>query len=141
MTIVGLTFTKIHAERGVGDRGQIKISNTVNIEDVVESNISLGMQSQSGLKFSFVYKSSYEPTFGSIELYGSLIYLDEPKKVKEILDGWKKKKILSPELMRETINAILARCNIQAIFLSREINLPPPVPLPKVTVETKPKGK
>ena len=137
MTVVGLTFTKIHAERGAADKGQIKIGNSVTIEEVKKSNISLGSQSQEGLKFSFTYKSTYEEDFGVIELYGNLIFLDEPKKVEDVLKSWTEKKQLPPEVMKESLNAVLGRCNIQAIFLSREINLPPPVPLPKVKVETK----
>lgn len=139
MTVVGLTFHKIVAERGAGDKGQIKISNNVIIDDVTQSNITLGSQSQDGLKFSFVYKSAYDPDFGSIELSGTLVFLEEPKKTKEILAGWTKDKVLPPEVMKNTMNAILGRCNIQALLLSKEINLPPPVPLPKVNIETKPK--
>lgn len=139
MSVVGLTFSRITAERGTGDKGQIKIGNKVGIEDVVESSISLGTQSQKGLKFLFTYASTYEPDFGSIEFKGSLIYLDEPKQIKEIMQGWQKGKELPAEVLKETMNAIINRCNIQALLLSREINLPPPVPLPKVNVETKQK--
>jgi hypothetical protein len=34
--------------------------------------------------------------------------------------------------MVPVLNSILAKCNIQAIILTREVNLPPPIPLPKV---------
>jgi len=39
--------------------------------------------------------------------------------------------------MSEILNIILTRCNIQALILARDINLPSPIPLPKVKVETK----
>jgi len=30
------------------------------------------------------------------------------------------------------INSILGRCNIQALIMSKELNMPPPIPMPKV---------
>ena len=30
------------------------------------------------------------------------------------------------------LNSILNKCNVQALILSQDINLPPPIPLPKV---------
>lgn len=139
MAVVGLSFTKIVAERGSAEKGQIRIGNTVGIEDVTESNISLGLQSQQGLKLSFSYKTMYDENFGVIELKGSLIYIDEPKQVKEVLKTWQKDKKLSPEVLRDALNAVVGRCSLQALLLSKEINLPPPVPMPKVSVETKAK--
>ncbi len=135
MAIVGLNFTKIQAEKLESTKGKVNISNNVVVKDVEKSNLSLGNQTQDGLKFTFVYTSKYEPNFGNIELNGNLIFLEEPGKIEETLTKWSKEKKLPNDVMRETLNAILGRCNIQALIISKEINLPPPVPLPKVKVE------
>jgi len=50
---------------------------------------------------------------------------------------WKDQKKVHKDVMTETLNVILDRCNIQALILARDINLPSPIPLPKVKVETK----
>ena len=34
--------------------------------------------------------------------------------------------------MTTLLNALLAKCNVQALILSQDVNLPPPIPLPKV---------
>jgi len=60
------------------------------------------------------------------------LYVEEPKKAKEILSGWKKDKKLDKELMATLLNTLLVKCNVQALILSQQINLPPPIPLPKV---------
>jgi hypothetical protein len=135
MAIVGLSFDKITAVRKEGAKGKINISNNVTVKDVVESNLNLGSQSQDGLKFIFEYTSKYEPDFGDIVLQGTLVFIEDPKRIKEIHAGWKKDKKLPNDVMRETLNAVLNKCNVQALILSREINLPPPIPMPKVNVK------
>ena len=58
--------------------------------------------------------------------------MEEQKKVEELLNGWKKDKKLPPEVITPVLNMALTKCNVQALILSQEINLPPPIPLPKV---------
>jgi hypothetical protein len=48
------------------------------------------------------------------------------------LDGWKKDKKLPKEIMPVILNTVLNKCNIQALILSEQINLPPPIPMPKL---------
>ena len=63
------------------------------------------------------------------------MFLDNTKNNKEILDKWKKDKELDQKLMMQVLNFILAKCNIKALSLSQEVNLPPQIPLPKLTAK------
>ena len=65
---------------------------------------------------------------------GELLYMEEPKKAKEILADWKKDKKMPKELMAGLLNTILTKCNVQALIISQQVNLPPPIPLPKVQI-------
>ncbi len=56
----------------------------------------------------------------------------EDKQVKEILKSWSKDKKISKDIMSNILNNVLVKCNIQALILSQYMNLPPPIPLPKV---------
>ena len=133
--IVGFGFTKITAERKEAAKGKIDINNNVTIKNVEESDLSLGKDKQSILKFIFEFTSKYEPAIGSIMFEGEILYLEEPKKIKEILNSWKKDKKVPKELMTGLLNTILAKCNVQALIVSQEINLPPPIPMPRVQVQ------
>ena len=135
MAIVGFNFEKIVAEKNEQVSGRINISNNVSVKNVEKTDLSLGKASQKGLKFEFVFTSSYEPKIGSIVLQGNVIFVDEEKKINEILSTWKKNKRVPNDIMRSLMNTILNKCNIEALILSRDINLPAPVPLPKVKVE------
>ena len=137
--IVGFGFTKLSAEKGEPAKGKIDINNNVSIKDVQEDNFSLGKDKQQNvLRFIFEFTSKYEPKIGSILFEGDLLYMEEPKRAKEIIGDWKKNKKLPKEMMAGLLNTILTKCNVQALILSQQVNLPPPIPLPKVQVQQQP---
>lgn len=135
MAIVGFSFNKIHVEKKGASKGKINISNNVKMKSVEKAELSFKPEKQEGISFRFEFNSVYEPEAGSIELEGELIYLAKKEDAKAILDEWKKSKKVKKEVMSTILNTILSKCNIQALLLSREINLPPPVPLPKVNAK------
>ena len=132
MTIVGFNFTKIEAEKKEMIKGKININNNVNINQVEEKDLSLGNQKQKVLTFNFEFIAKYDPNIGSIKFTGEVLFMGDAKQTKEILDGWKKNKKLPKEVMPNILNTIMSKCNIQALILSEQINLPPPIPLPKL---------
>ncbi|MBS3114747.1 hypothetical protein J4448_06620 [Candidatus Woesearchaeota archaeon] len=132
--IVGFGFTKLSAEKKEVAKGKIDINNNVSIKDIKEDSFSLGNNNQNVLKFIFEFTSKYEPNIGNILFEGELLYMEDPKKVKEILSSWKKDKKIPKEIMGGLLNTILTKCNVQALILSQEINLPPPIPMPKVQI-------
>jgi hypothetical protein len=113
-------------------KGKINVSNNVTISKVEEKKLAIGNDKQKVLAFTFEFVSKYEPNIGSIKFTGDVLFMDDSKKVKEILDGWEKDKKLPKEIMPGILNTALNKCNIQALILSEQINLPPPIPLPKV---------
>jgi len=134
--IVGFSFTKLSAEKGAPSKGKIDINNNVSIKDVQEDSFSLGKDKQQNvLRFLFEFTSKYEPNVGSILFEGELLYMEEPKKIKEILGDWKNDKKLPKEMMAGLLNTVLTKCNVQALILSQQVNLPPPIPLPKVQMQ------
>jgi hypothetical protein len=131
MTIIGFSFTKMLIERKKPVQGKINIGNNVKIINAEESKLSLD-PNKAAAKFYFHFVSKYEPGVAEIELKGELTYLDSKEKVKTMLQSWKKDKKLPPALMTNILNNILAKCNVQALVMSRDMNLPAPIPLPKV---------
>ncbi|MBR9691360.1 hypothetical protein GOV06_01105 [Candidatus Woesearchaeota archaeon] len=137
MAIVGFNFTKIKVERkDMILKGKIDIKNNIVIVNVEESKLSIGDSSQKVAKFSFDFNSSYEPKAGSIRLSGDIMYLGEAAKIEELVNGWKKDKKVPKEIMAAVLNVALNKSNVQALVLSQLINLPSPIPLPKVEVGT-----
>jgi len=137
MTVVSFNFTKIEAEKKEAGTGKININNNVAIVDVNEKDLSLGNEKQKVISFTFEFTSKFEPNVGLIRLLGDVLYMDDSKKVKQIIDDWKKEKKLPKDIMARILNTILNRSNVQALILSQDVNLPPPILLPKVQVEQK----
>ena len=135
MPIVGLQFTKILVEKYGPIKGKIQVQNNVALKDVEKSDLTVGSSKQGAVKFHFEYKAKYEPKLADITIAGFLTSFETPDKIKEILDGWKKDKKLPNETMTSVLNTILSRCNVEALIFAREVNLPPPIPMPKVSVK------
>ena len=134
MTIVGFSFTKINAERKKSIKGKININNNVTVKNVEEIDLSFG-KDQKGLKFSFEFIAKYDPEVGSINLNGEIIYMAKADEAKDALTKWKKEKKIAPGIMGKLLNTTLTKCNIQALILSNDLNLPAPIPLPKVGIK------
>lgn len=135
MAVIGFSLNKIEVEKKPDYKGKVSIKNNVSIKDVEKADLFLGKTKQDSLKFTFTYASLYEPAFGKILLEGHVIFVEEDAKVKNILKSWKKDKKIEPEVMTILLNNILSKCNIEALMLSRDTGLPPPLPMPKVQVK------
>ncbi|MFH1505865.1 MAG: hypothetical protein ABIE94_02655 [archaeon] len=131
MTVVGFNFTRVIAEKNAPIRGRININNNVSITKIEETTLPLD-KSKTALQFTFLYTSKFEPNVGKVELEGTLLYLQTKEVAKKVLDQWKKDKKILPEVMTPIMNQILNKCNIQALILTRDLNLPSPIPMPKV---------
>ena len=139
MTILNFSFTKIAVERKQATTKQISIKSGLNIANVEESQVVAGAK-QKAFKISFKFNVDYEPGVGNINLEGEIIYLASEKLAEEIATSWKDKKALPKSIALVVFNRILQNCNVEALILSREINLPAPIQLPKVREEA-PKKK
>lgn len=135
MSVVGFTFTRMLVERKGAASGRINIQNNVSLKEVTGANLALGKAKQEALRFTFEFTSQYEPNAGSIQLIGELIDIVDEKLYSETLDEWKKKRKVPQSVMTRILNTILNKCNVQALILSNYINLPPPVPMPRVNIK------
>ena len=127
-------------ERGKKFSGNLSIKNNIAIKDIAEKDFNVGSNKQKGLVFNVEFTASYEPDAATINLLGEVLYLTEPKKIKPIVSSWTKDKKVEPELMQQVLNTALNKCNIKALILSQDLNLPPPIPLPRVNIEKKEKS-
>jgi hypothetical protein len=141
MAIIGFNYTKIHIEKNEGISGNVKITNNVSVKDIIETDFNFGSQKQKGLKFMFEYTTEYNPEIGKLSISGEVMTLEPDEHRKKIIDEWKKNKSVQNSVMVAILNHIFNKCNLQALILTRDVNLPPPIKLPelKPAVAEKPK--
>ena len=135
MPVVGLQFNKITVEKFGPVKGKISVNNNVALKDIEKTDMTIGTSKQGALKFHFEFSANYEPKLANITILGFLTFIEKPEAAKAIADSWKKDKKIPKEVMSSVLNTVLSRCNIEAMLLAREVNLPPPIPLPKVQVK------
>ena len=135
MAIIGFNFTSINAEKKGSAAGKISISNNVSIKDIQKAELSLGSEKQKAVKFMFEFISKYDPKIGNITLGGEVLSLEDAKNADKIIHEWEKEKKIEKDVMTSVLNNVLVKCNVQALILSQEVNLPSPIPMPRVKVE------
>ncbi len=134
MPIVSFNFEKISVEKKApAATTKITIKNNATIIDVVEETLPLKSAKDGIIKCSFEFTTLYEPKVGEINLRGNVLYLDTHQKIQELIKKWKKEKKLGDDIQTAILNIILSKCNIRALSLAEEINLPPQIPLPKLS--------
>lgn len=140
MPIVGFNYTNIIVERKAPVQGVINVANNVVVTKIEEADLSLSQVKQDGIRFTYEFNSKYssqtEPEIGKVVLIGEVLYIEDLDKVKAILHEWQKNKKIAQEVMGPVYNTILEKCHVQALILSRDVNLPPPIQLPTIGPNT-----
>lgn len=138
MPIVDFIFDKLEANRSSKKIGptEIKISNNFGLKEVTKEKIpGLG----DCVITSFEFKTDYEPDLGNIIIQGRVIYHD--KNLKNVVKEEKGNLVLKEQAFEDVNNAVLRSSTIQALVLSKEMRLPSPVQLPKVSLQEPPVKK
>ena len=134
MQIIGFTLTKVSIERKNDIKGKWKASSKIDVKDLKEEKINFE-QGKDVLKAEFEYTITYEPDLGQISFKGYLLILTEPDETKTLSAEWKKKKTMSNDLRVRVFNTIFQKCNIKALELEEDFNLPPHIRLPTIKPE------
>ena len=130
MPIVGFNFAKLNVEKRAQLAPSKKIKSDMKIKELKKEKLPIG-ESEDVLKFNFDFIVEYEDA-GEIFMNGNVLFMEDPKKIDELLKAWKDGKTLPKEIMEQILNTVLFRCNIKALMLSQEVNLPPHFRLPRV---------
>ena len=130
--MVGFNLKKISIERKEDLKEKLEVKSNVDITDIKEEKIELS-KDKDVLSFNFNFDVNYEPKIAELNFKGNVLVLVEPNEAKEILKKWKKKQI-ADDLRILVLNTILNKCNVMALNLEDDLNLPSHIPLPKLSL-------
>lgn len=129
MPIIGMNFRSMEAKRTKeGSTKEIKVNSTPKITDMKEINIA--SLNKKALSMSFEFSTKYDPQIAEIKIGGEIVYLAE--KNGPILNQWKKKKSLPENVSVEILNHLFRRCLLKIAYMADDLQLPPPVQIPRV---------
>jgi hypothetical protein len=134
MPIIGLNFNKMEAKKESGmPRQEVKVNSTPMITNVKE--VTVPNLTKKALSVDFDFITRYDPGFASITISGSIMYLTD--KNKPIVDEFSKSKRLPEKTSLEVLNYLFRHCLLKASILADDLQLPPPMPMPKITPKKK----
>lgn len=129
MRIIGFNLTRISIEKKEKQPGKLKITQNIDIKDLIKEKIPISEKESIRIRFKF--DVDYSEDFAKLEFDGNVILLPDEDEVKKIMDSWKDKKV--PENIRIPLfNFIMGKCNVKALSLEDEMGLPLHIPMPKL---------
>jgi hypothetical protein len=129
MAIVGLSFKSIEARKEPEEiRSEIKVNSVPRINSLKQIRVpTIGREV---LSLDFEFATTYDPKVGEIKIGGELLYM--AKDNKEVLAKWEKEKKLPETASLEILNYLFRRCLIKVSVIAEDLQLPPPIPMPKI---------
>lgn len=132
MVLLNFGFTGIQVAKGKTTKGKLNVKSGMNITDVQLSK-AIQEGDQVPFQITFKYTVDYQPSNGFIKLEGGVLYLAGKELASAIKKSWEEKKTLPKDLAVPVYNRILHNCTVEALLFSREVGLPAPLQLPKLT--------
>ena len=133
--IINFRLDKIHIERKNQPKGNIEAKNNLKVIDIDHESLS-ALTKQKALNFKFLFSVVYEPDIAKAEIGGNVTYMADEKQIKEIVEKWKKEKKIKPEIAAPIFNYILAKCNVKALGLEEDLELPFHIPIPRLKAKS-----
>lgn len=127
-----MSITSVSAERFWEAKKQIppiQISTNLNIVSVEKEREDL-------LEVPFVLTINYSPSVAQINLKGRAFVSGVKDEVERICKDYKEKKPPPPVIVQSISNVVFA----ESVLISKTLNIPPPIPLPRIPIK-KPSGK
>lgn len=129
MRIIGFNLSKIQIEKKEMFQGKIQVNQNIDITDLVKEKVPISDEEMIKIYFSFTIK--YSEDFAKLEFAGNTIILPDKEELKKFMKSWKDKQV-PPEYRVFLFNFIMNKCNIKALSLEDELNLPFHLPLPRL---------
>lgn len=88
------------------------------------------------LAIDFVFNAIYNPSIATIKIDGTMYYKGDD--INEILEQWESKRTIKSIHIQ---NALIEKGLMEAVILAKELNVVPPIPLPRIQEKEKTSGE
>ena len=130
MKLLGFNFDKISIEKKKKLERPVNINSNVEIKDIKKAELDL-LGKKDTLLFDYEFTVDYNHDAVKLIIQGNVLILfnEESEDIKKILQDWKKKE-LSKEINISLLNLVFSKCNLKALQLEEDLNIPPHLPNP-----------
>jgi hypothetical protein len=106
----------------------VQIATNLNV-------VGINKKDEDLLEVPFVFTINYTPAVAQISLKGKSHVTGTKDELEQILKDHKEKKHPPPIVMQTISNIVF----LESVIVCRSLNIPPPIPLPKIPTETQKK--
>jgi len=92
------------------------------------SLVAMEKKKEDFLEVPFVITISYNPSIAQISLKGRASVRGDKSEISKIYEDYKGKKPPPPAVVQSISNVVF----VESVLISRTLNIPPPIPLPKI---------
>jgi hypothetical protein len=131
--IKSFEFTSIDARRftKLGEAtGNIRIDHNSSVTLISEAN-----NREANVEFRFTANYS---SMGFIKIEGKMVFEGDASAVAK---KWQSEHKMSDEVATQVHQAIMVNCIPEAVMVSRDLKMPPPIPMPQVNIGKAPQAK
>ncbi|MGB9740411.1 MAG: hypothetical protein ACP5IM_00505 [Candidatus Bathyarchaeia archaeon] len=124
MIRVNVLITNISAERFLDIKKPIppvQINTNINV-------IGFEKKSDDSLEVPFILAINFNPSIAQITLKGRAYVVGDKSEIEKFYRDYEEKKPPPPVVIQSISNVAL----VEAVIVSRTINIPPPIPLPQI---------
>lgn len=140
MRLVGFNFTKISGEKTENKVESLNVNTKIDVKKISEVKSEVLKTKEEIISVKFYYGLEFNPKFAKLDFEGNILLSLESKRAKEIIKDWKNEKV-NENIKGPLFNLILQKCNIKALQLEENLNLPPHFKFPTIKVEKKEEEK
>ncbi|MEF8835679.1 MAG: hypothetical protein V5A76_05945 [Candidatus Thermoplasmatota archaeon] len=126
MSIKNFELKAIDAER-YSKKGEKKKNIKINHNSSVTKINKIDSKTN---QVDFRFTANYSG-MGVIKIEGGLRYIGEHP---DLAENWRKKNEMPNEVAKEIHTTIINNCIPQSVTIAKDLNLPPPIPLPQVNM-------
>lgn len=128
--IVGFSLQRVEAEKKTPGQGKLNINYNSSIEDVTEATVSAIDESVARITFSLPISYQQGDTeVAEIQFGGSVLW---QKDAADVIEQWEEDGSLDKEISTAVTNHVFRKCLTHAVGLADSLDLPSPVPMPRV---------
>jgi hypothetical protein len=124
MLRVNVAISSISAERYWDIRKPvppIQINTNINV-------VGMEKKQSDSLDIPFVLSIGYNPSIAQISLKGNAYVVGEKDEIDKVLKDYEEKKPPAKIIIQSISNVVF----VEAVLISRTLNIPPPIPLPQI---------
>jgi len=130
MTVRSFDFSNLDARRftKVSERwANLRVDHNSTVTLITETGPN---QANVDFRFTANYRAA-EAVIALIQIEGTLVWEGDAK---GLVKGWSSGGQMPPEVANEIHTVIMSNCIPEAVILARDLRLPPPIPIPQVSV-------